>query len=201
MAMALVREATRDDVAEVAGILAAGFWDDPVMSWVFDEPGRLTKLDTLFAFSMTSRFLPAGRTYLVEDSAAGWIPPQSTPEAGVGGGGDESEFVTRLFAVGTTADELGRLGAMAAAMDANHPTEPHWYLAMIGTRPERRAQGLGTVLMQHALETVDAEHMPAYLESSNPRNITLYERHGFVVTGTIDIAGGPPLTPMWREAR
>jgi GNAT superfamily N-acetyltransferase len=197
--MALIRVAAERDVPEVAAILASGFWDDPIMSWVFDEPGRLAKLDTLFGFSMTSRFLPAGRTYLTEDAAAGWIPP-GAPEAGAGGG-DESEFVTRLFAAGASAEELGRLGAMAAAMDAAHPAEPHWYLAMIATRPDRQGQGLGTVLMQHALETVDEQHMPAYLESSNPRNVTLYERHGFVVTGTIDVAGGPPLTPMWREPR
>jgi ribosomal protein S18 acetylase RimI-like enzyme len=198
--MALVRVATRDDVPDVAAILAAGFSDDPVMAWVFDEPGRRAKLETLFGFSMTSRFLPAGRTYLMDDAAAGWIPPGSTPEAGAEGG-DENEFVSRLFAAGATAEELGRLAVMAAAMDEAHPTEPHWYLAMIAARPERRAQGLGTVLMEHALETVDEQHMPAYLESSNPRNITLYERHGFVVTGTIELAGGPPLTPMWREPR
>jgi GNAT superfamily N-acetyltransferase len=198
--MAQVRVAAEDDVAEVAGILAAGFWDDPLLSWVFDEPGRLAKLDTLFSFSMTSRFLPSGRTLLTDDAAAGWIPPDAAPEAGAGGG-DESEFVGRLFAAGASAEELGRLGAMAAAMDDAHPAQPHWYLAMIATRPERWGQGLGTVLMQHALETVDEQHMPAYLESSNPRNITLYERHGFVVTGTIEVAGGPSLTPMWREPR
>ena len=198
--MALVREADKDDIAEVASILAAGFWDDPLLSWVFDEPGRLGKLEALFDFSMKSRFLPRGRTYLMEDAAAGWIPAESAPEVGAGGG-DENEFAARLFAAGASVDELGRLGAMAAAMDKAHPAQPHWYLAMIAARPERQGNGLGTVLMQHALEMVDERHMPAYLESSNPRNITLYQRHGFVVTGTIEVAGGPSLTPMWREAR
>ena len=72
---------------------------------------------------------------------------------------------------------------------------------MIATRRERHGQGLGTVLMQHALELVDERRLPAYLESSNPRNVTLYERHGFVSTGVIEIPDGPPLTPMWREPR
>lgn len=26
-------------------------------------------------------------------------------------------------------------------------------------------------------------HLPAYLDSPNPRNVSFYERHGFVVTG------------------
>jgi ribosomal protein S18 acetylase RimI-like enzyme len=196
--MASIRVAGDSDLAEVAAILASGFWDDPVLSWVFDEPGRLAKLETLFGYSMTSRFLPAGSTYVMDDAAAGWLPAEVTL---MEGDGSESEFVERLFAVGTTTEELGRLAAMSAAMDEAHPTDPHWYLAMIATRQACRGQGLGTVLMQHALEVVDEQHLPAYLESSNPRNITLYQRHGFVVTGTIEIAGGPSLTPMWREPR
>lgn len=197
--MAEVRIASADDVPEVAGVLASGFSDDPVMSWVFDEAERETKLAALFGYSLTSRFLPVGSTYVTEDAAAGWLPPgQALME---GGSGDEGAFANRLLGAGASIDELMRLGAMGAAMDAAHPTEPHWYLAMIAARQARRGRGLGSVLMRHALEFVDAQRAPAYLESSNPRNITLYERHGFVVTGTIEIPDGPPLTPMWREPR
>jgi ribosomal protein S18 acetylase RimI-like enzyme len=197
--MAEVRIAVADDVPEVAAVLASGFWDDPVMAWVFEEAGREAKLTALFGYSMTSRFVPDGRTYVTDDAAAGWLPPG---KALMGeGDGDESEFANRLLAAGASLDELLRLGAMGAAMDAAHPTESHWYLAMIAARRDRQGQGLGTLLMQQALEVVDEQRQPAYLESSNPRNITLYERHGFVVTGTIEIPDGPSLTPMWREAR
>jgi hypothetical protein len=34
---------------------------------------------------------------------------------------------------------------------------------------------------------------PAYLESSPPRNITFYERHGLVARDEIAVDGGPPL--------
>jgi ribosomal protein S18 acetylase RimI-like enzyme len=196
--MAEVRLAGTADVPEVAAVLASGFFDDPVMAWVFEEPGREKKLAAMFGYSLTSRFVPDGSTFLTDDAAAGWLPPGV---ALMGGDGDESEFANRLFAAGASIDELMRLGAMGAAMDAVHPTEPHWYLAMIATRAGRQGHGLGTVLMQHALELVDEQHVPAYLESSNPRNVTLYERHGFVATGIIEIPDGPPLTPMWREPR
>jgi len=190
--------ATDADVQEIAAVLASGFWDDPVMTWVFDESGREEKLEELFGYTMTNQFIPGGRTYVTEDAAAGWMPPGETLQ---GGDGDMGQFADRLLAAGTSVDELTRLAAMGAAMEAAHPKEPHWYLAMIAARRERRARGLGTLLMQHALEVVDEQHMPAYLESSNPRNITLYERHGFVVTGTIEIPDGPSLTPMWRAPR
>jgi hypothetical protein len=43
--------------------------------------------------------------------------------------------------------------------------------------------------------------LPAYLESSNPRNISLYERHGFEIIGLIQAGGSPTLTPMLRRPR
>lgn len=64
-----------------------------------------------------------------------------------------------------------------------------------------RGKGLGHVLMQSRLDRVDAEHAPAYLESSNPDNIAYYQRFGFEVTGEIRLPGGPALWPMWRAAR
>ncbi|MCA1748539.1 MAG: hypothetical protein LC634_03060 [Sphingomonadales bacterium] len=42
---------------------------------------------------------------------------------------------------------------------------------------------------------------PAYLESSNPRNISLYLRHGFEIVGEIQHGSSPVMTPMLRPAR
>ena len=55
--------------------------------------------------------------------------------------------------------------------------------------------------MEHALIACDRDHAPAYLESSNPKNIPLYERHGFIVLGTIQVGTSPPIVPMLRAAR
>ena len=41
--------------------------------------------------------------------------------------------------------------------------------------------GLGSALIKHGLRQCDAQGLPAYLESSHPRNVPLYERHGFRV--------------------
>ena len=47
----------------------------------------------------------------------------------------------------------------------------------------------------------DREGLLAYLESSNPRNISLYERHGFEAVGEIQIGAAPVVTPMVRQPR
>jgi ribosomal protein S18 acetylase RimI-like enzyme len=55
--------------------------------------------------------------------------------------------------------------------------------------------------MKYALAKCDEAGLPAYLESSNPANISLYERHGFEVTGKIQSESSPPVHPMYRAAR
>eukprot|EP01041_Mallomonas_annulata_P030478 gene30478-52615_t len=59
-----------------------------------------------------------------------------------------------------------------------HPEEPHWYLSMIGVDPSHHGQGLGSALLKAGLQRCDADGLPAYLESSNPKNVPLYERFG-----------------------
>jgi hypothetical protein len=57
-------------------------------------------------------------------------------------------------------------------------------------------------LLAHTLAEIDAEHMPAYLESSNPDNDARYARLGFEPAGTISYRGTrPTATTMWRPAR
>ncbi|MGH7928642.1 MAG: GNAT family N-acetyltransferase, partial [Candidatus Binatia bacterium] len=51
--------------------------------------------------------------------------------------------------------------------------------------PFQQGKGLGSALMRHALARCDGEGKAAFLESSNPKNVSLYERHGFEVVGRI----------------
>ena len=85
--------------------------------------------------------------------------------------------------------------------DPWHPAEPYWYLALIGVEPNARGKGLGEALMRRAVARCDEEQAPAYLESSNPRNISLYERHGFEVMGEVQVGLAPLVTPMLRRPR
>jgi predicted N-acetyltransferase YhbS len=88
-------------------------------------------------------------------------------------------------------------------MDAKHPKgPPHWYLAVMGVAPEWQGRGLGSQLMHPGFDEIDGAGVPAYLEASTPRSRALYERHGFRVTGEMNLpAGGPPIWLMWREPR
>lgn len=191
-----IRIATDQDRDHVATVLGLGFSDDPLMSWVFDGPDRVAKLTTLFGFIVREVVLGFGATYMVGRSVACWTPPEPPdwPET------TTAAFLAMLPSIAGPEEQL-RLAAMNEVMEANHPTEPHWYLGMIATEPDHRGGGDGGRLMAEALLAVDAAGLPAYLESSNPRNVSLYLRHGFEVTGELPIPGGPSMTAMWRPAR
>jgi ribosomal protein S18 acetylase RimI-like enzyme len=92
------------------------------------------------------------------------------------------------------------LGVILKGMAEHHPHEPHWYLPVVAADPNWIGQGLGALLMKHALRRCDEEGIAAYLESSNPRNISLYERHGFRIVGRIQSGSSPVMTPMLRPA-
>ena len=96
---------------------------------------------------------------------------------------------------GDTPRALGLL----SKVEKVHPTEPHWYLAILGTAPEHQGKGVGGALMAPVLKKCDEEGLPAYLESSKESNIPFYQRHGFEVKGEVNAKNGPTLWPMWRD--
>jgi ribosomal protein S18 acetylase RimI-like enzyme len=104
-----------------------------------------------------------------------------------------------------SAPGIGRRGGLVGGalleVEDVHPTEPHWYLAVLGVRPESRGRGAGSALLEPGLARADAEGMPCYLESSNKRNVSLYERHGFEIRAEHWLPDGPMFTYMWRRPR
>jgi ribosomal protein S18 acetylase RimI-like enzyme len=97
--------------------------------------------------------------------------------------------------------DKGRLPEIFAVLEQMahfHPGEPHWYLPLIGVDPGVQSRGLGSALLRHVLARCDRERVPAYLESTNPRNSSLYERFGFQAIGRIQTSSSPAIIPMLR---
>ena len=84
---------------------------------------------------------------------------------------------------------------------SNYHPDDAWYLAFIGGDLSKQGLGVGSFILKEALKTIDERGERAYLESSNPRNMSLYERHGFESMGKVQIGDSPPAHPMIREPR
>jgi GNAT superfamily N-acetyltransferase len=195
--------------------LGRAFFDDPVMCWMLPDANlRRRKLHRLFASLTRHHHLArAGVEVAPVSSPPGSLrswPPDADAIGGAALWDPPGEWRT------TRAEELWAMPGLFLAfgrslqrglaaeemMKKAHPEEPHWYLAIIGSDPSVRGQGFGNALMRSRLDRCDAEHAPAYLESSKPDNVPYYQRFGFEITGEIRLPnGGPSLIPMWRAPR
>jgi GNAT superfamily N-acetyltransferase len=193
-----IRRASLEDVPELADALARAFHDDPGFTHLLpDAADRTRRLRLFFETELRGIGIPAGLAWTTDDLAGGaiWMPP----------GAWRVPLTTTLRELVPVARAFGRRLPLAfwsrLRMEGRHPKRPrHWYLAVMGVTPERQGKGLGGTLLRPALESLDAEGTPAYLESSSPRSRALYRRNGFEVTAELELpAGGPPLWLMWRE--
>ncbi len=182
------------DAAAVIGVIAGAFLHDPTWSWAFPDPATRRQWWE-FCIHGALRYPWTLKTNGFETVSV-WIPP-----AGFEFSHDDEQRVPSLLAkfVGSRAAEVAEL--MRRFEEAHPRTEPHYYLSLLGTRDEHRGRGLGMALLRENLARIDAERMPAYLESSNPGNNHRYESVGFRSIVSFQApGGGPVVTGMWRNA-
>jgi ribosomal protein S18 acetylase RimI-like enzyme len=78
----------------------------------------------------------------------------------------------------------------------------HFYIMTVGVLPERQGMGVGKKLMTKALEIVDANQMPCYLETQNENNVPIYQKLGFEVVTDMEMPkGGLRSWGMLRQKR
>lgn len=193
---AAARLANLADAEPLSQTLARAFHDDPLINFIL--PGQEAKFARLFKllFKLGEPYGACSVTSGYE-AAALWRPPNQW-------------HIPVWQYITNGADFLGLFGLAGAGrvmgimdhIEKQHPHDPHWYLQVIGTDLAKQGKGFGGVVMRRELERCDAQHMPAYLESSKDSNIPIYQSFGFEVTGEIKIpGGGPTIWPMWRKAR
>jgi GNAT superfamily N-acetyltransferase len=190
----MIRTSSGADAKRVIDSIVLGFSADPVVRWLFPEPQRfLAKFPTL-ARLYGGRAFEHGTAYHLDGyvGAALWLPPKVHPD---------EKGLTELFQEEFSGDKLEAVFALFEQMDAAHPDEPCYHLTFIAVDPSRQGKGYGSKILAHTLKLCDKENGLAYLESTNPANISLYLRHGFELVGNIQAGESPPLFPMIREPR
>jgi len=189
-----IRTAGDSDQAVVLDTLTLAFSADPCARYTWPTPAAFLNGYRRLAAALGGPGFEQGGAFLTEteDAAALWLPP---------GAQSDGEALGALIRETVPPERQSVVGEVAGEMQRFHPKDPHWYLSMLGVDPARQGRGLGSALLKHTLKSVDAQQAVAYLESSNPKNVPLYERHGFEVLGVIQPGDFPPLIPMLRPAQ
>lgn len=194
----IIRDATPDDLDTLVDTLSDSFACDPMFNWVFPR----TELYPFF-FRMLVRdvYLPRGIVHIEQQgrAAALWLPPEErfevAPRLGL------LRFGLKLVRMAGLRP-VWRVHQQGSVFNKHYPAEPHYYLQFIGCHHNDQGHGLGSALLEEGLRVCDEHGMPAYLECSNHRNVSLYKRHGFEVRSSQEVGKkGPMAWFMWREAR
>lgn len=185
--------ATEKDRQSALNTILLGFASDPFVRWICPEASKY--LLFIQAFNAYGGNAIDSKTAFIAENFSGaalWLPP--------GVEADEEAFVAEIEK-NVDPERHENLFAILEALEEYHPKENCWYLPLIAVDPAYQGEGIGSQLMKRAIEAVDKDRLPAYLESSNPKNMTLYMRYGFETMGQIKIGNAPPLHPMIRTAR
>jgi GNAT superfamily N-acetyltransferase len=190
---ATIASVDKSDEARVIATLVSAFIADPVERWLFAEPLQYLTQFARFVAAFGRGGFESEAVFSVGDFAAVaiWLPPGAEPDA---------DAVAAVLSESVPAERQADTFSVLEQMDAAHPRVPHWYLPWLGVDSARQGAGLGAELLEQCLARVDADHLPAFLETPNPRTVPFYERHGFVVTSVSRAGECPPVTSMWRRA-
>jgi ribosomal protein S18 acetylase RimI-like enzyme len=201
-----VRSASRADVPELAAVLSHAFANEPPFTWVQPDDELRARVQLAMFHGALRYIYPVerGPEVLLDNGAilggAIWTPP----------GHWKAALWQQLRTIPGLIRALGirhfrqyaqRGKAVEDALHRAHPSDPHWYLAALGTDPQAQGTGVGSALVRSGLERCDREGGHAYLECLE-HLVPYYERFGFEITGEIEMPEEvPDQVSMWRAQR
>jgi ribosomal protein S18 acetylase RimI-like enzyme len=187
-----VRSVSANDEGPAIETIVLAFDADPVARWTWPQSHQYLAGMPRLVRALAGKAFTQGGAYCTEayTGAALWLPPGAYPD---------EDMLADVMQSTVSPSHRAEVAATFEQMAQYHPNEPHWYLPLIGVDPAYQGEGHGDALMAHALARCDRDRVPAYLESTNPRNMSLYLRHGFKPVGTIQAGSSPTLIPMLRR--
>ena len=192
--------AGRDDVAAVSAALASAFFADPAMVWVSPDAGRRARmLPPFYAAIARWEAIPRGTTWLASDDAGHVVGAAVWRRRGRGADPNWRDVPFAFAAGQALGRDMGRMSALGGAASTSRPRVPHWYLQLLGVAADAQRGGHGSALVREALTRVDADRMPASLETTD-ENLEFYGRFGFRVTGELAVPRTAPMQySLWRD--
>jgi len=193
------RHAIRAELPAIVDLWVDAFARDPFLRWIQPDDRAWPAFGGAWMRFILDLTLERGHTYVGDplDVAVAWIPPDVSLV-------DQADIERGRGIVAEHAGEARSEEAFTTIIAARgHAIEaPHWTLQHIGVRASAQSTGLGAAAVAPILEICDAEERPCGLVSSNPRNVSFYERLGFEVEAEVVTPDGAAvMRPMRRSPR
>tara|TARA_B000000437_G_scaffold170333_1_gene126524 strand:+ start:756 stop:1328 length:573 start_codon:yes stop_codon:yes gene_type:complete len=190
--MAVINKYTQEDQKAAVDLLLLAFSSDPFQRFLMPDPSIYLRNSAIWFNNAASQSISTQTLFGLEDNSgiAIWFPPNYSVQF-------EALEETYKDIPKQSREDIYRY---FNEFENSKPKDV-WYLEYLGVDPNNHSQGIGTQLLKKSLNEIDALHDAAYLESSNPRNMSLYERHGFEVVSKFQFGYGPPIHTMYRKAR
>ncbi len=170
------------------------FAGDPFFRWIAPEDETWQRFATAWFSMIGGLCIERGHTYLSDDAAVAWAPPEPVLV-----GPDDMQKARGVFVEHAGEERTTQAFGVIAEARRHTLDEPHWTLQLIGVRAGGRGSGVGAAVAQAGLRTVDGDGLPCALNSTNLRNVPFYERLGFRVVAEIQVPGGTAaMRPMVR---
>ena len=178
------------DIDHAAAVLADAFTGYPWTDWCVPADHHFQRLEGLQRIYVEHMALPFGAAYIDEsgNGVAAFVPPD-LPEP-------TPEIASKL--VDLHGDRFDQLVAAEQRMTALPSDRDAWVLATVGVVRAGRGTGLGSALLSAGLADLDRYQRACQLDTSTARNLSLYERHGFAITGHLRLESG---VEVWRMHR
>jgi GNAT superfamily N-acetyltransferase len=186
-------------------MLARAFYDDPLFNYFVPDPVSQSRGLLTFMGASVADAAPYGEVWVAHANgkvacAAVWLPPGRYPR------GTRRDLMTNLRGAPTFVRSGRRLSGALRLLNtldkAHHDvSEPHYYLAILGTDPLYQRTGAGAAALQPVLRRCDEEGVVAYLETQKEENIAYYARHGFDLIEKVEVSGVPPVWTLSRQPR
>jgi len=171
---------TADMVKQAALYGAEAFADDPTTAYLIPNPAKRSNLSFALEYYIRLSLSGHNEAYVTSPNCEGLAIWQRSDAP--------SSFINSLRAgwprlplrcgwvyLYRNAKAERRYGKMRREI----APKPHMYLAHLSVAPEFQRRGFASKLVRPMLKRLDAEKLPAYLETQNLRNVAMYERFGF----------------------
>lgn len=190
-------EGTRADAPAMERALAAAFIDDPALSWIIpDRDERLRRYPKFFVQAVKHDL---AHGFALRSADGHGITLWRHPGDAKSGLGETIASVPGYL--GALGRRLPRALLVSETIGAHLPrASPFLYLHFAGVAPEHQGRGLAGAAIRAGQARAAAQGLPVYLETATEKNVGIYLRLGFEVTGEYDVPhGGPHFWSMlWR---